>query len=252
MQTTSNSWYRDPRGDNGILSKVQEGDESSLKWVETFDSIQGEGIMMGCPTTFIRLGGCNLNCSWCDTKYAMAEGETKYAYELSKELKKSSRRHVCITGGEPVVQDLVPLIQALKAQMKYVSIETNGTVYPGSYSLRVVDFWSVSPKLSNSGMLNYLRTELLEQFLATNCQLKFVVGNIQDIEEVAALLKRLPVLQAPVIFQPIAYPKDNLLGYVAKLQTLTKLVLDYEELRDYNVRVLPQLHRILWGFERCR
>ncbi|HKM13904.1 MAG TPA: 7-carboxy-7-deazaguanine synthase QueE, partial [Candidatus Methanomethylophilaceae archaeon] len=72
-----------------------------MKIYETFTSLQGEGLMMGVPTFFIRTSGCNLDCYWCDTKYAFDEG--KY-YDVTALAELSTVSHICITGGEPMLQ----------------------------------------------------------------------------------------------------------------------------------------------------
>jgi len=99
-----------------------------LKLVETFSSVQGEGQNTGINTLFIRLYGCNLACSFCDEpKHTNAELIKEYTVNDIVEMAKESRvRWVCITGGEPTLQDLRPLIGALQAVGLKVQVETNG------------------------------------------------------------------------------------------------------------------------------
>jgi organic radical activating enzyme len=105
-----------------------------------FETLQGEGRWQGTPATFIRLGVCNLTCDFCDTEFDTWKGMT--TDEIVSLISKP--RHVVITGGEPTLQDLGPLIKALHSNSKYVSIETNGTrIIPESWE---VDWICCSPK----------------------------------------------------------------------------------------------------------
>ena len=93
--------------------------------IEIFDSVQGEGLNIGRPATFIRFSGCNLRCPWCDTKYAWEEGKVLHIPEI---ITKINYSFVVLTGGEPTLYDLSPLIQAIRDNRpSYISIETNGT-----------------------------------------------------------------------------------------------------------------------------
>lgn len=108
---------------------------------EIFDSLQGEGANVGKPVTFIRLSGCNLRCEWCDTKH---EGYTNLGVEEILE-KAGETKSIIITGGEPMKQDLEPLLVAARKAQLWVGLETNGT-YP-LLSLRdFIDYITVSPK----------------------------------------------------------------------------------------------------------
>ena len=75
-----------------------------MKIVETFVSLQGEGIRQGMPCFFVRLAGCNLNCSWCDTPASLAEGTEMSVEEVIGKIAESGLQYVCITGGEPLLQ----------------------------------------------------------------------------------------------------------------------------------------------------
>jgi 7-carboxy-7-deazaguanine synthase len=108
--------------------------------VEIFDSVQGEGINMGRVCTFIRLANCNLNCSWCDTNYeAVAEKEVSEIGLMAKQ------DLIVITGGEPLLQELGPLLNFFKVQGKEIAIETNGTLSVKKYK-DYLDCISCSPK----------------------------------------------------------------------------------------------------------
>lgn len=100
-----------------------------MKVIEIFESIQGEGRWMGAPVTFIRLAGCNLHCSWCDTKESWGDVGTEMSiYDVCNQVKEFDNRIVVLTGGEPTIQPLLSsLVHTLGENGYYVAIETNGT-----------------------------------------------------------------------------------------------------------------------------
>src|SRR5450759_4013187 len=104
--------------------------------MEIYRSVQGEGTLMGVPTTFVRFFACNLRCSWCDTKYSWSvrEGGTWESIpvrEVAARVQTLEARHVVLTGGEPTLQkDLAPLAQLLKQQEYHLTVETNTTIFP--------------------------------------------------------------------------------------------------------------------------
>ncbi len=125
----------------------------SLLISETFTSLQGEGKLTGVPTWFVRLSGCNLRCTWCDTPYASwdPEGPVRTVAEIVREAvshrEASGVRHAVLTGGEPMLPPaIVPLSRALRDEGFHITIETAGTI------VRPVacDLMSLSPKLANS------------------------------------------------------------------------------------------------------
>ncbi len=113
--------------------------------LEVFDSVQGEGLHAGLGATFIRLAGCNLRCTWCDTAYSVAgDGGESLSVEELLARQAFAQPMVIITGGEPTLHDLGPLVQALHARGKYVCLETNGTnPVPEEWG---IDWITVSPK----------------------------------------------------------------------------------------------------------
>lgn len=113
--------------------------------IEVFTSIQGEGFHMGKGATFLRVAGCNLRCSWCDTSYSFDLSKARWmsAQEIVDEIQMPHQR-IVITGGEPTLYDLGPLVQELHKRGKYVAIETNGTnPIPVEWE---IDWITVSPK----------------------------------------------------------------------------------------------------------
>lgn len=226
--------------------------------MEIYRSIQGEGTLMGVPTTFVRFFACNLRCSWCDTRYSWSvrEGgswQTLSPQVVADEVLELGARHVVLTGGEPLLQkDLPDLATLLKTRGCHLTIETNATIVREPL-LPVIDLWSLSPKLSSAGE-QYLRPQALSRFLATlrpdQQQWKFVIRDDADEQLLRIVLADYPAFrerQVSIILQP-----EGASAQAAYPQALEHLA---ERLRDpfwhaYNVRVLPQLHVIIWGRKR--
>ena len=161
-----------------------------MKISEIFYSIQGEGMLAGVPSVFVRTSGCNLRCTWCDTPYTSwnPEGEELPLGGILAEVRKRFASHVVVTGGEPMIQpDIVRLTQRLKDFGLHITVETAGTVYQAV----TCDLMSISPKLANStpvrreggkwaaqhDRLRY-QPEVLKQLMAEfEYQLKFVVSD---------------------------------------------------------------------------
>jgi 7-carboxy-7-deazaguanine synthase len=179
---------------------------------ETFTSIQGEGMLAGVPSFFIRTSGCNLRCAWCDTPYTswQPEGSRRSVSELAAEARASGCEHVVITGGEPLLQRELPaLTLALASAGHHITVETAGTVAP-AFRCHLL---SVSPKTSNSdpegrfrARHRALRASLdpLVELLARHPehQLKFVVRGEEDLGEVLELVRRLGAERRRVLLMP--------------------------------------------------
>lgn len=226
--------------------------------MEIYRSVQGEGSLMGVPTTFVRFFACNLRCSWCDTKYSWSvrEGgtwETLPPAAVAERIEALGARHVVLTGGEPTLQrELATLAELLKRQGQHLTVETNTTIFPEPV-VPLIDLWSLSPKLKSAGE-SYLRYSIIERFLEglrpDQQQWKFVVRHDADEEQLRALLLRYPAFaerRLPIILQPEG--DSALPDYPAALEHLAERVRD-PFWNDYFVRVLPQLHVIIWGRRR--
>ena len=181
---------------------------SALAISECFVSIQGEGSLSGVPSYFIRVSGCNLRCSWCDTPYASwsPEGSSQSIAALVDAAHASGVGHVVVTGGEPMIfKAIEPLCAQLRAQGLHITIETAGTVFREV----ACDLMSISPKLSNSTPMDDPRDPdgvwakrhearrldgralqgLIDAYPTR--QLKFVVSNRSDLDEIENLLDSL-------------------------------------------------------------
>ncbi|WES89362.1 7-carboxy-7-deazaguanine synthase QueE [Dickeya fangzhongdai] len=191
---------------------------------EMFQTLQGEGFFTGVPAVFIRLQGCPVGCSWCDTKHTwekLPERQIPLAEVLVKSgesdawsgssvedllqqmaLQGYSARHVVITGGEPCIHDLTPLTQTLEQRGFSTQIETSGT-----HEVRCSpDCWvTVSPKVNMRGGL-----AVLDQALQRANEIKHPVARERDIEALDALLARLDDDKARVVaLQPISQKDDS-------------------------------------------
>jgi 7-carboxy-7-deazaguanine synthase len=219
---------------------------------ELFTSIQGEGEVMGIPSHFVRLYRCDLTCTWCDSKYTWIRQDQavdgKEFVSMTVEaivewLGKESRAPlVTLTGGEPLLQPIQPLVATLSAQGYMVAVETNGLHVPEHGLVEMVRHWAVSPKLANAGtQMVWGPLDWLEK--TRNYYLKFVICDpAADLPEVQAFVQRRDLPSNKVILQPDGLAPD----YESSLRRLAEFVRDH----GYPYRVLPQLHRLLWGLRR--
>lgn len=207
---------------------------------------------MGIPSHFIRLYRCDLTCNWCDTKYTWlgqdhavkGKDYTSMTMEEVLEWLRGQVRAplVTITGGEPLLQPILPLVAGLDAAGYQTVVETNGQHTPEQALLDLVRHWAVSPKLKNAGM--DLRWGPLDWLGKTqNFYLKFVICDpVIDLPEVREFVESRGLPSNKVILQPNGLASD----YEAVLSGLA----DYVHQRGIPYRVLPQLHRLLWGLKR--
>ncbi|MCE9542588.1 MAG: 7-carboxy-7-deazaguanine synthase QueE [Verrucomicrobia bacterium] len=169
---------------------------------EIFHSIQGEGLLLGVPSVFVRTSGCNLRCRWCDTPYASwnPEGKEMDLPEIIERVRSYDCPHVVLTGGEPMVASGIEALAAtLRAEGIHITIETAGTIAPGGIAC---DLASLSPKLANSTPdlemagawrerheSTRLQPDVIRQWLERgSSQLKFVVTRVEDLPEIEELL----------------------------------------------------------------
>jgi len=176
----------------------------NLRIAEIFSSVQGEGIWVGIPSTFVRVSGCNLRCVWCDTPYASwrPEGPMKSVDEVVDEVAKAGIDHVVLTGGEPMLFEAVEeMASRLKANGHTITIETAGTIF----RKLPCDLMSISPKLANSTPVDEpswrdrhdasrLNFQVLQALIDSYpYQLKFVVNPEEgdDLAEIESVLAQL-------------------------------------------------------------
>jgi len=220
-----------------------------MQITEIFRSIQGEGTRAGLPCIFVRLTGCNLRCTWCDTAYSFYGGEKKSIDEIVgmvTALAQSSDSVariplVEITGGEPLLQPETPqLAEALMSAGFQVMIETSGERFIGKLPREVVKI--VDVKCPDSGEPGTFDMANLEQFSSED-ELKFVISSRRDYEFAREFTReyRLPVRVKQVIFQPVAAdPAGKWPGFEAR--QLAEWVLE----DALPVRLGLQLHKFIW------
>lgn len=227
-----------------------------MKVAEVFYSIQGEGKLMGVPSVFVRVSGCNLRCVWCDTPYAswQPEGEDRPLDWIVEQVRQYPARHVVLTGGEPMIMpEIGSLCSRLKSQGYHLTMETAATVYQPVE----IDLASLSPKLANStpwekegGRFasahekNRLNVPVIQRFIdqSPEIQLKFVIARPDDMEEIQSLLSQLTGWSASDV---LLMPEGT------DAQTLRTRALWISDLcRQTGYRYCPRLHVELYGNRR--
>lgn len=176
-----------------------------MRVAEIYESIQGEGLLTGTRSVFVRTSGCNLRCVYCDTPYTSwnPEGDDFSVDEIIEEMGRFELEHVVLTGGEPMLfAELVPLCERLREQRRHITIETAGTLY---LPLEC-DLMSISPKLSNSTpsreeyprwhqrheASRYVPNTIRRLIQEHEYQFKFVIADPADILEVQEYLSEFP------------------------------------------------------------
>lgn len=242
-----------------------------LKIVELFNGIQGEGLLTGVPSTFVRFAGCNLDCVWCDSEYAVfPEPEIAGTFSVEythKMIKGNGLRHVVLTGGEPLIQkEWADLTRFLHCANFHITIETNGTIYPdcchhpGSPE-GGVHLWSVSPKLpsaklSKGGGVPY-SSWLTFYNRYQNVQFKYVIADKGDYVSLKETLSDGALVgfnRAPIILQPADLILDEE-GSMDKQFVRSLEMMLYEDRvfwKKYSVRLMLQQHKIFWGNRRAK
>jgi 7-carboxy-7-deazaguanine synthase len=171
-----------------------------MKLVEIFKSIQGEGRNQGKPTVFIRLAGCNLHCSWCDTPGSHDVGQEIDNDEIVRRVDESGCKEICITGGEPLLQvsELRVLLSRLSRLGYSIEIETNGTIDFGQVQDNATICMDV--KCPSSGEQSDLA--LLKR-ITSGDSVKFVVGNSEDGRYASEVVHNYPI-RGEIFFSPVA------------------------------------------------
>lgn len=199
-----------------------------LRITEIFPSIQGEGLRQGEATLFLRLSGCNLRCSFCDTKYAWKKGRgytVEKIIEKIKELKaRFPSRWVCLTGGEPLLQDIGPLVKGLKKEGFKIQLETNAVLYRNL----PVNWYSISPKPEKYFFQPQYRRKAKE--------VKLVVTRNLSLELIKKLRKKFPET-TPILLQPQSNTKWSMKLGMKLLNQALRAGLN-------NVKLSIQLHKV--------
>ncbi|MCI4343501.1 MAG: radical SAM protein [Thermoplasmata archaeon] len=204
-----------------------------MRIIEVFHSVQGEGPLTGVRTTFIRTARCNLRCTWCDTTYSFGAGRERSIPSLLREVARHRTRHVCLTGGEPLLQrESVELVRRLSALGITTVIETGGSLDVTPYLPFPRVILSVDVKCPSSHMEGHNRWENLP-LLRESDVMKFVVGDRPDYLYAKRVLGTYPG-PAAIVLQPV-WGTDG--GRLADWVLKDRL----------DVRVMLQEHKVLWG-----
>ena len=206
----------------------------SLLVNEIFYSIQGESIYSGIPCVFVRLTGCNLKCSYCDTAHAYYEGVELKIEEILFGVDHYNCQLIEITGGEPLLQSETPLLINRLLEKKYeVLLETNGSINIGVVDSRCIKI--VDIKCPSSGENDKNDLENLKR-LNQKDQIKFVVGSREDYE----FAKETTKLISP------GFPMRNVLFSPVIEQIHSSQLAEWILEDSLNVRLQIQLHKIIW------
>lgn len=211
----------------------------TLRLTEIFFSLQGETSRSGLPTVFIRLSGCPLRCTWCDTTYSFTGGETWALADILDKVAEYGTSYVTVTGGEPLAQkNCLALLGALCNAGYDVSLETSGAMDVAEVDPRVSRIVDIKPP--GSGEVDKNLWENLG-LLTREDEIKFVLVDQEDYEWALAVMARDDFPKdVPVLFSPVH-------GQLAALELAGWLLKDRVQ-----ARLQVQLHKILWGEERAR
>lgn len=231
-----------------------------MKVVEIFKSIDGEGIRAGLPCTFIRLFGCNLHCSYCDTRYG-CEGDGYGVMSIPNILEQvelNGVKRVTVTGGEPMIHPgIEKLLQALVDRGYEVNVETNGTRFPlkietkpTSYKLNYITcnsepvydgtgrvFYTMDWKCKSSEMENHMSIDAVNA-LTQDDVLKFVVGSVEDMAGAMSVIEQM-TSKPTVFFSPV-------FGKIEPKEIVEYLLAN--KLNDCRVQI--QMHKVIWDPEQ--
>ncbi|MED3762877.1 7-carboxy-7-deazaguanine synthase QueE [Ureibacillus sp. FSL K6-8385] len=239
---------------------------SKIPVIEIFGpTIQGEGMVIGQKTMFVRTAGCDYSCSWCDSSFTW-DGSGKDLIrqmtpeEIWSELKRlggNGFSFVTISGGNPaLIRNIGELVRILKDNRMKICVETQGSRWQDW--LYDIDQLTISPKPPSSGMKTDFAalSEMLDKLKARNgsghISLKVVVFNDEDYQFAKEVHRRLPAI--PFYLQvgnddTTSEDREKLVRHLlGKYEELIRKAMGDEELKD--VRVLPQLHTLVWGNKR--
>ena len=206
----------------------------ALRLTEIFFSLQGEASRVGLPTVFVRLTGCPLRCSWCDTTYSFTGGEAATIESVLAEVAKYPARQVCVTGGEPLAQkECLSLLTALSDAGYDVSLETSGALDIAAVDPRVARIMDLkAPDSAESARNRWENLALLNR----RDEIKVVIASRADYEWAREVLRQRQLdALCPILFSPAQ-------GLI-EARTLAEWILE----DGLNVRFQMQLHKLLWG-----
>ncbi|MCJ7854959.1 putative 7-carboxy-7-deazaguanine synthase QueE [Lachnospiraceae bacterium NSJ-143] len=213
-----------------------------FKVAEIFTSINGEGTKAGQPAVFVRFAGCNLNCSYCDTKWANepdADFKLMDSAMILDTVKKTGIKNITLTGGEPLLREGMYELLKLIADDSFLEaeIETNGSVdLKGFSQIRNRPSFTMDYKLPSSGMEDFMLTENFS-VLGSNDTVKFVSGSMADLERALEIIKRYRLTdKCHVYISPVfgSIEPERIVGFMIE-----------NKMNGINLQL--QLHKIIWN-----
>lgn len=215
----------------------------SLRVSEVFTSLQGEGASAGTPSVFVRLQGCSVGCTWCDTKYSWRAGGGRAITleRLLADVAAAGPENVVVTGGEPLEHPAFePLVRGLRRLGRRIEVETAGTQVPPAVS---VDQWNVSLKLAHSGVseARRLRPDAIARFRRLRAWFKFVVGAEADVDEVRAIQREHRLPSSRILLMPLGMEREAQHALMPEVMAWC---------RREGYRFSPRLHILAWGPKR--
>lgn len=211
--------------------------DATLRISEIFYSLQGEADTVGIPTVFVRLTGCPLRCSYCDTAYAFSGGEKMSLRQISEQISRYNTRYVTVTGGEPLAQAAcIDLMRWLLDAGYHVSLETSGALDVAEVDPRVVKVMDLKTPSSGEVHRNLYRNL---DFLSAHDQIKFVIADETDYQWSKQQLEHYQLDQrCQVLFSPV-------MSVMPASELADKILAD-----QLPVRFQIQLHKYLWNDAR--
>ncbi|MFT4020445.1 MAG: 7-carboxy-7-deazaguanine synthase QueE [Acinetobacter sp.] len=221
---------------------------AGLRITEIFYSLQGEANTAGLPTVFIRLTGCPLRCTYCDTTYSFEGGERQSLEHIIQTARDFQTPYICVTGGEPLAQpNCIPLLNSLCDEGFQVSLETSGALDVSKVDNRVSKVLDLKTPTSGESARNLLSNL---DFLTPHDQIKFVICNREDYEwsKQQVFEHQLHHKAGTIWFSPaFAVEKGN-----ARLPAFARDLAQWVLEDHLPVRFQLQLHKLLWQDETGR
>jgi len=207
--------------------------EKSLRITEIFYSLQGESNTVGLPTVFIRLTGCPLRCSYCDTAYAFSGGKRQSIAEIVEQVDQYKAKYITVTGGEPLAQPAChELMTALLDKGYSVSLETSGALDVSGVDARAVKVMDLKTPASAEMDKNLYQNI---EYLSEKDQLKFVIADNEDYQWSKSIMQQYDLAQrCEVLFSPV-------MGEMSPRVLADNIIKD-----NLPVRFQIQLHKYLW------
>jgi 7-carboxy-7-deazaguanine synthase len=206
----------------------------SLNIIEIFASVQGETSLAGLPSTFVRLAACNLRCSWCDTTYSFGRGEPQELDSIIAQVELNGCRYVCITGGEPLLQENVYVLMSQLCDKGYLlSLETGGSLSTSKVDPRVKTILDIKCPGSKMQHKNHMENLAI---LRTHDEVKFVLADMNDYAYAKEICVKHGLFDrdVPVLLSPVH-------GILDSKELISWILQD-----KLSVRLNLQIHKFIW------